>query len=312
MEKLPLIIICGPTAIGKSSIAVSLAQGRGEIISADSMQIYKYLNIGTAKPEKGLLKQVKHHLIDAIKPDEEFSVYNFICQAGKIIKQIHKKKLLPFVVGGTGLYIHALIYGLSDAPGRNENLRKKLNRLIEKRGLLFLYKKLQKIDPAYASVINASDKTRIIRALEVYYLKGRPFSFYIEKHDKQENYNALWIGINQPRDELYRKINLRTEQMYKQGLIEETRNLLKKGFSEVFLSKKGIGYKEALAFIHNKITLQEAIEETKKKTRHYAKRQITWFKKEENIKWFYPDKVEQIREYINLWIREKGDGSIFF
>ncbi len=301
-KKIPLIIICGATAIGKTRIAVSLAEGRGEIISADSMQVYKFLDIGTAKPDNLLLKRVNHHLISIVEPDIDFSAYDFICRAKKIIRQIYKKRKIPFVVGGTGLYIRSLINGLSEAPGKNEVLRKKLENIQKQKSLNFLYQKLHKIDPDYAGIIKNTDKIRIIRALEVYYITGQPLSFFLNKQDKQKKYEALWIGLNQPREILYAHINQRTEKMFQQGLIQETKSLLEKGYPQNILKRKGIGYNEVLDYINNKITLEEAIEETKKKTRNYAKRQMTWFRKEKEIKWFQPEEIEKIKKYINSWL----------
>lgn len=303
MNKIPLIIICGPTAIGKSRAAVSLAERRGEIISADSMQVYKFFDIGTAKPGTDLLNCVRHHLISIVEPDADFSAYDFISRAEIIIDEIHKKNLIPFIVGGTGLYIQSLVYGLSEAPGKNKNLRSRLDKIHKQKGLNFLYRKLQKADPDYANIIKNNDRIRIIRALEVYYLTGTPLSYFINKHDKKENYKVLWIGLNQPREILYDRINKRTEQMYRHGLVEEIKNLLEKGYSEDILKKKGIGYKEAVDYIRKKITLQEAIEETKKKTRNYAKRQLTWFRKEKKIKWFQPDEIIEIKSYIEKWLK---------
>ena len=248
------------------------------------MQVYKFLDIGTAKPDNKLLKRVKHHLINVVEPDVDFSAYDFICRAKPIINKIHNKNIIPFVVGGTGLYIRSLVYGLSEAPGKNEEIRKKLENIQAQKSLNFLYEKLHKIDPDYAGIIKNTDRIRIIRALEVYYLTGKPLSGFFNKHDKQENYNTLWIGLKQPRKILYERINQRTEKMFQPGLIRETKNLLDKGYSQNILERKGIGYKEVLDYINNKITLKEAIEETKKKTRNYAKRKMTWIRKEKNIK----------------------------
>jgi len=288
--------------VGKSRIAVSLAKGRGEIISADSMQVYKYLDIGTAKPDKALLKQVKHHLIDVVDPEQNFSAYDFISRTKNIITEIHNKDLIPFIVGGTGLYIRSLMCGLSEAPGRNEQLRRRLDKIEKQKGLLFLYKKLQQKDHEYASVIKENDRVRIKRALEVYYSEGRPFSGYLKQHDKSPLYNALWIGLTEERKDLYAKINARTESMYDEGLVKETRDLLRSGYSEELLERKGIGYKEAIAYINKKLTLEQAKEETMKKTRNYAKRQMTWFRKEKHIKWFHPDEIEQVRSYLDHWL----------
>ncbi len=302
MNRIPLVIICGPTAVGKSRAAVSLAEGLGEIISADSMQVYKYLDIGTAKPEKELLKRVKHHLINIVKLDNDFTAYDFIKRAKLIIEQIYKKNMIPFVVGGTGMYIRSLVYGLSEAPGRDEVFRKKMENMLKQKGPEMLYEKLKKIDPEYAVQIKANDRVRIIRALEVYHSTGKVFSYFFKKHDRKENYNTLWIGLDQPREVLYERINKRTEYIYTNGLLEETKKLLEKGYSEDILKRKGIGYTEALDYIHNRMTYEQAVEETKKKTRNYAKRQLTWFRKEKKIKWFQPEEIDKMKKSIKRFI----------
>ena len=302
MNKKPLIIICGPTASGKSELAVRLAKDIGEIISADSMQVYKFMDIGTAKPDKELLNSVKHYLIDVITPDKDFSAYEFITRAEKIIKTLYQQKKTPFIVGGTGLYIRALVYGLSDAPGRDPKIREKLKNIAKEKGLGFLYQRLKKIDTIYADKISPNDPIRIIRALEVYEKTGIPFSKFCEKHIKNPRYDALWIGINLERKKLYERINRRTEMMFEKGFIDETKKLLEMGYSEDIIKKRGIGYDDVIDYIQGKITLETAIKNVQKKTRHYAKRQLTWFRKEKNIKWFQPDQIDKIKELINNWI----------
>lgn len=302
MYRKPLIIICGPTASGKSELAVRLAKEIGEIISADSMQVYKFMDIGTAKPEKKLLNSVKHYMIDVITPDRDFSAYEFITRAERIIKSLYKRKKIPFIVGGTGLYIQALIYGLSDAPGRDIELREKLKNIAKEKGLSFLYKRLGRVDPIYAEKVSPNDPVRIIRALEVYEKTGIPFSKFCKEHIKNPRYDALWIGINLERKKLYDRINRRTEMMFEKGFIDETKKLLEMGYSDVIIKKRGIGYEDVIDYIQGKITLASAIKNVQKKTRHYAKRQLTWFRKEKNIKWFQPEQVDKIQELINNWI----------
>lgn len=303
-KKIPIVIICGPTAVGKSRIAVEIADKNGEIISADSMQVYKYLDIGTAKPDKELLNRTAHHLIDIINPDKDFSAYNFVEKANPIIEDISKRGKIPFVVGGTGLYLRALVYGLSEAPGKDESIRKRINKIKEQKSLSYLYQKLKKIDPEYAVKIERNDPVRIIRALEIYYLTGRSLSEYINNHQKEEQYKALWIGLKLEREDLYQKINQRTELMYQQGLINETRNLLSEGWKEDLFTKKGIGYRECVAYINKNISLEEAVEETKKNTRRYAKRQMTWFRKEKQIHWFNPSNIDQIQKVVHGWLKD--------
>jgi len=299
-----LIIICGPTAVGKTELSIKLAlKFNGEIISADSMQFYKYMNIGTAKPDNYVLSKVKHYMIDICEPGEDFSAYNFINMAEKYIKEIYMKDKIPFIVGGTGLYIRSLIYGLSDAPGADKSIRDKLKNIALKEGLQFLYEKLKIIDPSYAEKISPNDYIRIIRALEVYEKRGLPFSYFCDKHIKNPKYNALKIGLILPRKILYEKINKRTDDMIKNGLIEETKNLIQKGISKEFLKRKAIGYADIIDYLEGKISIEKAIENIKKKTRNYAKRQLTWFKKEKDIKWFSPDNIFEIEKLIENWLK---------
>lgn len=304
MQNKNLIIICGPTGIGKTELAVKLAlKYDGEIISADSMQVYKYMDIATAKPDEEILRKVKHYLISIIEPSESFSAYKFKELASYAIEEIYNKNKLPFIVGGTGLYINALVYGLSDAPPADLKLREKLKNLAKEKGLLFLYEKLKKLDPEYAEKISKNDPVRIIRALEVYEKTKIKFSEFCKKHNKTPNYNCLWIGLNQNRKELYEKINKRTEDMFKKGLIDETKKLLAMGINEELLRNKVIGYSDVIDYLNGKITLQQAIENVKRKTRNYAKRQLTWFKKEKNINWFSPHQINEIESIINNWLK---------
>lgn len=306
MNKSAIIIISGPTAVGKSKLAIELAEYNGEIISADSMQVYRYLDIGTAKPEKELLNKVKHHLINIKNPDEEYNAFDFVQDAEKAIKQIYIRGKFPYLVGGTGLYLRSLVYGLSEVPGRNEEIREHLEKQVQQQGLNALYTELSKVDHKYASVIDKHDPVRIIRALEVYHLTGKPFSCFADKQNRQPRYNVLWLGLNMERSKLYARIDQRTEMMYNNGLIRETASLLRKGYSAELISKKGIGYSEVIDFIQGKISKQEAVEITSKKTRNYAKRQLTWFKKEKLIKWFDSVNVQKIKKYIREWQRHHG------
>ncbi|MBN1897522.1 MAG: tRNA (adenosine(37)-N6)-dimethylallyltransferase MiaA [Spirochaetes bacterium] len=303
MNKKPLIIICGPTASGKTLTAVNLARHKGEIISADSMQIYKDMDIGTAKPDKKILKIVKHHMIDIMTPDRDFSAHEFRLRADKIIKDIYNRKKIPFVVGGTGLYIRALMFGLSRAPGRDARIRKRLKSLLEKKGLPSLYQKLKKVDPVYADLISCHDPVRIIRALEVFYQTGKPFSQFIKRHRSRSRYHALWIGLTLERKKLYEMIDQRTESMFKKGFVQETEHLLKMGYRPENIRKHGIGYSDIIDYLEKKITLAQAIENVKKKTRRYAKRQMTWFKKERQIEWFREEQFSEIPNRVSRWLK---------
>ncbi len=310
----PLIVICGPTASGKTELAIKLAKKyNGEIISADSRQIYRGMIVGTASPcqqiqnakfkiketqKPILIKKIPHYLLHIIYPNQEFNVAIYKKLAVKAIKDIQKREKIPFLVGGTGLYINAVIYGYKIPKGKPDiDLRKRLERQSNEK----LLKKLQKLDPETASNIDPKNKRRLIRALEVCIKTGKPFS--VQKIKKSMPYDTLILGIDIPRKKLYQKIDQRTEKMLNQGIISETKLLLKKGYSPNLPAVSGIGYKEMVKYLYkteepnNKITkelidrkikkqlLEEAIDLIKKNTRNYVKRQITWFKKDKNIKW---------------------------
>ncbi len=301
MKKKSIIIISGPTGIGKSKLAVDLASSKGEIVSADSMQVYKYLDMGTAKPEEQLTQKVKHHLISIIEPNQDYSAYQFEQDADKTINEILSRHKVPLIVGGTGLYIRSLIYGLSKAPGKDPMVRHSLHDQLKRKGIDYLFQQLKKVDPEYTNIINPKDTTRIIRALEVYQISKQPFSRYRKEHKKERKYNILWIGLQRSREELYHIINERTKHMYQAGLIEETKQLIQRGFQKFLEQKKAIGYLETIDYINNLITLEQAIALTSQKTRQYAKRQMTWFRKEKEIQWFHPDEFEKIKHTIDLY-----------
>ena len=282
-----LVVITGPTATGKTEIGIELAKKiNGEIISADSMMVYKYMDIGTAKPTKEEMQGIPHYLIDVVYPSEEFSAKDFVQEADKKIREIIKKGKIPIVVGGTWLYIQALLYGLAKAPEGNWKIREKLY----KEDNIELYMKLKEIDPKYASKIHHNDKKRIIRALEVYLTTGKPFSSYLEEHSfREERYDFLGFVLTRPRDEIMERIEKRVEKMIEAGLVKETENLIKMGFENAITSKQAIGYKELIPYIKNEISLEEAKKEIVKNTKKFAKRQIralkNKFKENENWKW---------------------------
>ncbi|MBN1384272.1 MAG: tRNA (adenosine(37)-N6)-dimethylallyltransferase MiaA [Elusimicrobia bacterium] len=284
-----VIVIAGPTATGKTEVAIKLAKKiNGEIISADSRQIYKYLDIGTNKPAKKQLSSVKHYLIDIIEPTENFTAGDFAKLANKKIKEILSKGKTPIVTGGTGLYIKALIDGLIEVP-KNPTVRNKLNNYYEKFGLEYLYKKLYKLDRETAKTIDRNNPRRVIRALEIYYSTGKKFSVLKKESADNRNlgsgYNFLIFGLNNPRTNLYKNINRRVDKMIRTGLFKEVRKLIKKYSSQNDILQKTIGYKEIIDSMNNKTTRLEAINLIKQNTRNYAKRQITWFKKDKRILW---------------------------
>lgn len=298
-----IIIICGPTCVGKTRVAIELAKRtKGEIISADSQQIYKGLDIGTAKPSESERKEVKHHLIDIISPDTQFNVAKYVELADESINSINKKKRIPFVVGGTGLYIKALCNGLAEGPGRDDEYRNELNELKIANGTECLYDMLIKSDPMVALKLKKNDTTRIIRALEVLHVTGKSISEFQNEHKfKEKRYEYLKIGLNIDRKELYKRIDERVEKMIRDGLVDEVRGLLR-NYDPTCQSFKAVGYKEIVRFItedgsYNNVP--EVTEDIKLNTRHYAKRQLTWFKADKEIKWFDPSDLETIFDSVD-------------
>lgn len=290
-EKIKLCVIVGPTASGKTKFAIELAKKRnGEIISADSMQIYKGMDIVTAKPSEEEQNQVKHHLIDFLPPEQIFSVAQFAKLAHEKILEVKNKGKLPILVGGTGLYINSVIDDISFA--KQDSTKKIRNELLletEKIGLDAMFEKLKNIDYEYAKKISSNDKKRILRAIEVYKLTGKTMTELIKNSKPKENrYDLEIIGLNfKDREKLYNRINLRVDSMIADGLVEEAKKFYKKNLSNT--AKYAIGYKELFDYFDGKCTLTEAIEKIKQNTRRYAKRQITWFKRDNRIKWIYMD-----------------------
>lgn len=276
------LILFGPTAVGKTSYSIDLAHKfNAEIISADSMQVYRFMDIGTAKPTISQRREIPHHLIDIVNPDEIWTVADFITRANVCIADIKKRKKLPLIVGGTGLYLNALIngYDFPIAP-KNDKVRSKLSELTEDE----LYLQLSNIDPESSNKINKNDKKRMMRALEVFELTGTPISKLQKKNEPDKNTFEL-ICLNMDRDKLYKRINERVDNMLKLGLIDEVKSLLEKGYSDNLSSMQALGYKEAIAYLKNNSSYDEMVELIKKKTRNFARRQLTWFRRFENVKW---------------------------
>lgn len=298
-----VLIIVGPTASGKSGTALSIAQKySGEIISCDSMQVYRGFDIGTDKPSGDARKSVPHHLIDLIEPEEQFSAADFARRAVSEAEKIVQRGHLPIVVGGTGLYHKALVEGLFPGPGRDLVLRQKLRQEAEQKGLPALYQKLNDVDPEYAKKVTEKDMVRIIRALEVYHLTGKPISEHFRQTAspaKNKGFILHQIGLKLEKKELYRRIEERVDRMFARGIVEEVRNLLARGISVQAPPFRGLGYRQVLKYIKGEMSLQEAIRLTKIETRHYAKRQLTWFKKSPGILWFEAEDRQAIDQYIS-------------
>ena len=284
-----IIIIVGPTAVGKTTISIKIANRlTGEIISADSMQIYKYMNIGTAKPSPKERRGIKHHLIDIVEPDDnEFSVAVFQKEARDCIDHILKRKHLPILVGGTGLYINSIIYQMDFANTvSNIELRNKLEKDAEEFGKEYVYKKLEALDPRSAKRIHKNNVKRVIRAIEIYHETGKSMGDFSRDLKLDDKYNKVIIGLTRNRQELYDRINSRVDSMVVEGLIEEVKNLLLMGYNENMLSLQGLGYKEVIGYLKGEYSLERAIEILKRDTRRYAKRQLTWFRRLDDIKWY--------------------------
>lgn len=303
MNKLAAIV--GPTAVGKTGIAIEVAKRlNAEIISCDSMQIYRGLDIGTAKASPVEQKGIVHHLIDVVEPDEDYSVARFQEQAKYIIQELNNKGRLPLLVGGTGLYYQALVDDYTFYPlESHQKIRQKWNNIIKEKGLDYAYNYLQSIDPGYAAIISANDRKRIVRAIEVYELTGQPFSALQSK--SQQAYKLAVVGLDLEREQLYQRINLRVEQMLANGLIKEVTLLRDKGYNLNHNSMQALGYKQVFYYLEGFLSEEEMVDEIKRETRRYAKRQLTWFRKDPRIHWINPGEysndallLENISSYI--------------
>ena len=299
-----VIVICGPTASGKTSLSIELAkQINGEIISADSMQIYKEMNIGTAKVTEKEREEIKHYMIDIVNPDVRFSVAEYKKMAEEKIDIILNKNQVPIIVGGTGLYINSLIYNIKYIDTKiDEKYRKELEKRIEKEGLQKLYEEAYKIDPEAMENISKKDRKRIMRVLEIYHETGKnKTQLEIESRQEEPKYDYKVFAINWDREKLYSRINKRVDTMFELGLIDEVENILNK-YEQFPTAMQGLGYKEVVQYINKEITKEEMIDIVKMETRRYAKRQITWFKKINNIKWINGE--NDLQSNINIILEE--------
>ncbi|HAR34828.1 MAG TPA: tRNA (adenosine(37)-N6)-dimethylallyltransferase MiaA [Desulfobacter sp.] len=290
-----IITICGPTGIGKTGFAIALAQElNGEIVGADSMQIYKYMNVGTAKPDERERRLAVHHLVDFLDPAENFDAKSFTVLADQAISDIAKRGRVPLVAGGTGLYIRALLHGLFRGKPACPATLEKLNQALEEKGAPALHERLTKCDPKVAEKIHPNDGFRIVRALEVFLTTGVPISQCRQTHDfKSDRYQSLTFGLHMDRKLLYDRINQRVDMMMAQGLLDEVKNLLNQGYSLELKSMQSIGYRHMGMYIKGDISLEEAVRLLKRDTRRYAKRQFTWFNKEKNLIWINAEETEK-------------------
>lgn len=317
MIKPKIIVIVGPTGIGKTKLSIEIAKKLNtEIISADSMQIYKYMNIGTAKVTKEEASGINHHMIDIVEPDEVFSVAEFQKKSQIIINNLNNINKIPVIIGGSGLYINSLIYDLdfSKTIGDN-NIRDYYNSMYHEKGIDELFNLLKKVDPVSSNKIHKNNVKRVIRALEVYDITGKPFSKLNTNFRKETNdYDCIIVGLKMDRKLLYDRINLRVDKMIANGLIDEVSKLLSMGYTKDLVSLQGLGYKEIIAYLDNQLSKDEAINILKRNTRRFAKRQFTWFLRNDKIKWFditnidsYNTIVDASMKYILNEVKEDND-----
>lgn len=308
----PLVILTGPTAVGKTSLSIGLAKRiNGEIISADSMQVYRKMDIGTAKIMPEEMDGVPHHLIDVLDPKEPFNVVLFKELATKAMDEIYARRRIPVIVGGTGFYIQAVLYDIHfDENDDDKSYRTYLEQLAEEHGNLYLHQMLEKVDPASAAAIHYNNRKRVIRALEFYKETGIPISEHNEKESKRISpYNFEYFVLNDARSKLYDRIDRRIDIMVEQGLIEEVKALKDQGYTKDLVSMQGLGYKEILDYLDGVTSLDEALYILKRDTRHFAKRQITWFKREKEVTWVDKNEFtseDAIMDFMLEQLRSKG------
>lgn len=311
--KKPLIVLTGPTAAGKTELSIALAKKlNGAIISADSMQVYKYMNIGSAKIRPEEMQGIRHYLVDVLDPREEFHVARFQQMAKEALEEIYRNGQLPIVVGGTGFYIQALLKDVDfDESSGELPCRKELEETARREGGAVLYERLRQVDPESAEAIHPNNLKRVIRALEFYQETGQPISLHNkEQKEKQPPYTYAYFVLNDDRARLYERIDRRVDRMVEQGLVEEVRWLKEHGYDRSLVSMQGLGYKELFPYLDGTCSLEEAVEIIKRDTRHFAKRQITWFKREPDVIWlnqqeFGYDKQKILKRMLELWEERK-------
>ncbi len=313
-KKGPLLVLTGPTAVGKTALSIALAKELGgEIISADSMQIYKYMDIGSAKISKSEMEGVPHHLIDVLDPKEEFNVYRFQQMAKEAVKEIYERGHVPIVVGGTGFYIQALLYDIDFSEEENHTeIRSRLEREAAWQGSAYLHEKLKEVDPAAAAEIHPNNQKRVIRALEFYQINGTRISEHNERERQKEAvYDFRYFVLNDDRKKLYQRIDERVDAMLSAGLLEEVASLKEMGYQRNLVSMQGLGYKEILSYLEGACTLEEAVYLIKRDTRRFAKRQLTWFRRERDVIWVERDSFGQDNQKIlDFIIKNASSGNV--
>jgi tRNA dimethylallyltransferase len=307
-SKPKVIVITGPTASGKSTLAVDLARlFGGEIINADSMQVYRGMDVATAKTTVSERCGVPHHMLDVVDPDQDFNAAIYRSMAAPLVTGIEARAKVCLVVGGTGLYIKALLGGLFECPSSDVTLRQRLRQQCEQYGSASLHNELRELDPAYAVRVHPNDRIRIIRALEVIHQTKKPMSRLIQEHRFRDRpFHSLMIGLQREREELYHRINERCLAMIAGGLMTETEGLLKRGYSADLKPMQAIGYRHMVSVLEGALTLDEATRRLQIETRHYAKRQLTWFRAEQEMSWFRPEDQDRIRHRIDGFLSATG------
>ena len=306
--KKPFVIIAGPTAVGKTELSIALAEKiNGVIISADSIQVYKYMDIGSAKITKAEMRGIDHYLIDEFDPSDEFHVVKFQECAKRYMEQIYQKKQIPILVGGTGFYIQALLRDIDFSKEESdESYRNSLEALANEKGEEYLHQMLAKIDAKSAEDIHSNNRKRVIRALEFYHTSGKKISDHNEEEKKRISpYNHAYFVLNDTRELLYKKIDERVDLMIDQGLVDEVKHLKEMGYHKNLVSMQGIGYKEILKYLDGELTIEEAVYTMKRDTRHFAKRQLTWFKREADVLWIMKPEFEYNTEAILSYMIDK-------
>ncbi len=300
-----IIIIAGPTAVGKTDLSLALAHTlQTEIISADSVQIYNGLDIGSAKPTLDEMAGIPHHLIDVVEPTQAFSVSDYVKLAKKEIRRLHEMGKIPVIVGGTGLYINGLLYEMDFGEScADAEFRAELEALAERCGAMVVYERLLSCDPVAAERIHPNNLKRVIRALEVNHVTGKPMADFAKAPTKTKDYEVILIGLTRDREVLYERINKRVELMFSAGLLEEVKKLKNSGLNDSFQSMQGIGYKEVLSYLEGRINYEQMIDEIQQGSRHYAKRQFTWFKRYDDLRWIDLDTTcteDAVKEILSI------------
>lgn len=304
--KQPILVLTGPTAVGKTETSVQLAKAvNGEIISADSMQVYRHMDIGTAKIRQEEMRGIPHYLVDEFEPNEEFNVMIFQKRVKEYLKDIYARHKIPILVGGTGFYIQAVLYDISFTENQgDDHFRREMQELAKTEGENVLHEKLRQVDPESAESIHPNNVKRVIRALEYYHFTGEKFSVHNEvERQRQSPYQFLYVVLNMDREKLYRRIDQRVDQMMEEGLVKEVESLLAHGYGRNLVSMQGLGYKEIAAALSGECSLSDAVYQIKRDTRHFAKRQLTWFRREREVTMLDKDQFDSTEALVEEIIR---------